>query len=46
MCSMHLKTPVKTPDLYKEERVLPKIGAGYFIFISKNGYVFRDGANG
>ena len=27
-------------------RVLPKIGGGYFTFISRDGYVFRDGTNG
>ena len=37
---------VETPNLYKAERVLPKIGGGYFTFISRNGYVFRDGTNG
>lgn len=37
---------VKTPNLYKQERVLPKIGGGYFTFISRDGYVFRDGSNG
>lgn len=37
---------VETPNLYKPERVLPKIGGGYFTFISRNGYVFRDGTNG
>ena len=29
MCSMQLKTP----DIYKKERVLPKIGVGYYTFI-------------
>lgn len=42
MCSMQLETP----ELYKKERALPKIGVGYFTFISKNNYVFRDGSNG
>lgn len=37
---------VETPNLYKSERVLPKIGGGYFTFISRDGYVFRDGTNG
>jgi len=37
---------VKTPNLYKPERVLPKIGGGYFTFISRDGYIFRDGSNG
>ena len=42
MCSMKLETP----SAYKPERVLPKIGIGYFIFISRDGYIFRDGSNG
>lgn len=37
---------VETPTLYKPERVIPKIGGGYFTFISRDGYVFRDGTNG
>jgi len=37
---------VETPNLYKPERVLPKIGGGYFTFISRDGYIFRDGTNG
>ena len=32
--------------MYKPERVLPKVGVGYFTFISRDGYVFRDGSNG
>ena len=42
MCSMKLETP----SAYKPERVLPKIGIGYFTFISRDGYIFRDGSNG
>ena len=42
MCSLQLKTP----SVYKSERVFPKIGIGYYTFISKNGYIFRDGAEG
>lgn len=42
MCTMKLETP----SAYKSERVLPKIGIGYFIFISRDGYIFRDGSNG
>lgn len=37
---------LETPSAYKSERVLPKIGIGYYTFISRDGYVFRDGANG
>ncbi len=40
------KCQVDTPDYYKPERVLPKIGAGYFTFISRDNIVFRDGTNG
>ena len=42
MCKLQLETP----SAYKEERVLPKIGVGYFTFISRDGYIFRDGSNG
>lgn len=42
MSSMQLETP----SAYKPERVLPKIGIGYYTFISRDGYVFRDGSNG
>lgn len=37
---------LETPSSYKPERVLPKIGIGYYIFISRDGYLFRDGSNG
>ena len=42
MTSMQLETP----SAYKPERVFPKIGVGYYIFISKDNYIFRDGSNG
>ena len=42
MCSIKLETP----SAYKAERVLPKIGIGYFTFISRDGNIFRDGTNG
>lgn len=42
MCSMQFKTS----EIYKKERVLPKIGIGYFTFISRDGFIFRDGSNG
>lgn len=42
MTSMQLETP----SVYKTERVLPKIGIGYYTFISRDGFVFRDGSNG
>ena len=42
MSSMKLETL----SAYKPERVLPKIGIGYFTFISRDGYIFRDGSNG
>ena len=37
---------IDCPDSYKPERVLPKIAAGYFVWISRDGIVFRDGAGG
>lgn len=42
MCTMQLETP----SAYKKERVFPKIGVGYFTFISRDGLIFRDGSNG
>ena len=42
MCSLQFETP----SAYKSERLLPKIGIGYYTFISRDGYVFRDGSNG
>lgn len=42
MCTLQLETP----SVYKKERVFPKIGIGYYTFISRDGYIFRDGANG
>ena len=42
MCQMQLETH----QSYKKERVLPKVGVGYFTFISRDGFIFRDGSNG
>lgn len=42
MSSMQLETP----SAYKPERLLPKIGIGYYTFISRDGFIFRDGSNG
>ena len=42
MTSMQLETP----SAYKPERVFPKIGVGYYTFISRDNYIFRDGSNG
>ena len=42
MCKMQLETP----SIYKKDRVLPKLGVGYYTFISRDGYIFRDGSNG
>ena len=42
MCSVQLETP----SAYKPERVFPKIAAGYYTFISRDDFVFRDGTNG
>lgn len=40
------KPQIKTESVYKKERVLPKINGGYFTFLSRDGYIFRDGALG
>ena len=42
MCSIKLNTP----SAFKPERVLPKIGTGYFVFTSRDGFIFRDGWDG
>lgn len=42
MCTLQLETP----SAFKPERVFPKIGVGYYTFISTNNYIFRDGADG
>ena len=42
ICSLQLATP----SAYKPDRLFPKIGIGYYTFISRDGYVFRDGSNG
>ena len=40
------KLQIETPNLFKIERLFPKYGAGYFTFISRDDYIFRDGTNG
>ena len=42
MCSIQIETPYAT----KPERVLPKIGVGFVMHISRDGYVYKDGTNG
>lgn len=42
MCSEQMETP----NAYKPERVLPKIGVGFIMHISRDGYVYKDGTNG
>lgn len=42
ICKMQLETP----SIYKKDRVVPKMGVGYYTFISRDGYIFRDGSNG
>lgn len=42
MCTLQLETP----SAFKPERVFPKVGIGYYTFISTNDYIFRDGADG
>ena len=37
---------LETPSAFKPERVFPKVGVGYYTFISINNYIFRDGADG
>lgn len=37
---------MNTPNEYNESRVFPKISIGYYTFISRDGYVFRDGKMG
>lgn len=41
-----VKPQVHCPDYYKPERLLPKLDAGYFMWISRDGIVFRDGSDG
>ena len=41
-----IKLQIETPNLVKTDRLFPKYGAGYFTFISRDGYIFRDGTNG
>ena len=40
------KLQLETPSAYKKDRLFPKIGTGYYVFISRDGFIFRDGANG
>ena len=42
MCSMQ----IETTEIYREDRVFPKVGAGYYTFISRDGMIFKDGSNG
>lgn len=42
MCTLHLEIS----SAFKPERVFPKVGVGYYTFISTNDYIFRDGADG
>ena len=42
MCSLKFEIS----SVYKTKVALPMLGAGYYIFISKEGYVFRNGSNG
>lgn len=34
------------PDYFKAERVLPKFASGYYVWISRDNILFRDGSNG
>ena len=40
------KLQLETPSAYKKDRLFPKIGIGYYVFISRDGFIFRDGAIG
>ena len=40
------KSQIKCKDYYKKQRFIPKISAGYFVWKSRDGIVFRDGADG
>jgi len=40
------KTQINTPYAVKPEKVLPKYGVGYVMHISRDGYFYKDGANG
>lgn len=40
------KSQIETPYAVKPERVLPKVGVGYIMHISRDGYSFKDGTNG
>ena len=42
MCS----TQIETPYAAKPEKVLPKVGVGYIMHISRDGFCFKDGTNG
>ena len=42
MCSLKFEIS----SVYKTKVALPMLGAGYYTFISKEGYVFRNGSNG
>ena len=42
MCSLQFEIS----SVYKTKVALPMLGAGYYTFISKEGYVFRNGSNG
>jgi len=42
MCSIQIETPYTV----KSERVLPKLGVGFVIHISRDGYFYKDGSNG
>ncbi|MDO8610006.1 MAG: serine hydrolase [bacterium] len=42
MCSFQFESKSE----YKMQRLLPKMGMGYFMWISRDGFVFRDGSEG
>ena len=40
------KKQIDCHDYYKPERVLPKLGAGFHTWLSRDNIIFRDGSNG
>ena len=40
------KIQIETPSMTKKGRVFPKYYAGYYMFTSRDGFIFRDGYHG
>jgi len=41
-----IKPQADCPKYYKPERVLPKLAAGYYTWVSRDNIIFRDGSDG